>query len=280
VLDEATSSVDAESEAAIQAALAELVRGRTTIAIAHRLSTLRNADRIVVVDRGKIVESGTHAELMEVNGLYAKIVRIQGQMAPPSVDHLAKAGELESLPVKDEAAEPLPELKGHRPRWLTPENARIHLGELGALHVSIEGEASYGGAYAVRCMPVHFPTRYISLRCLDDDKREVEIGLARDLDEWPGEGRGLIQQSLSKRYFVHTIQSILDIKTYPGYLNFKVQTDLGPMDFMMRWQHDRAQDYGRGGKMLLDTDENRYLIPDVSALPDGERRMFMRNIYW
>jgi len=64
VLDEATSSIDAEAEREIQQALAALVRGRTTIAIAHRLSTLRNADRILAFDRGRLVEQGTHAELL------------------------------------------------------------------------------------------------------------------------------------------------------------------------------------------------------------------------
>src|SRR3989440_10904044 len=64
ILDEATSSVDTESEKAIQDALAVLTRGRTTVAIAHRLSTLRNANRILVMDQGKLIEEGTHRELM------------------------------------------------------------------------------------------------------------------------------------------------------------------------------------------------------------------------
>ena len=73
ILDEATSSLDNESEAAIQAALERLMRGRTTLVIAHRLSTVERADRIVVLDRGKIVEQGTHAQLLVAGGLYARL---------------------------------------------------------------------------------------------------------------------------------------------------------------------------------------------------------------
>ena len=77
VLDEATSNVDAESEQAIQQALRALTRGRTTIAIAHRLSTLRDADRILVFDRGRLSEQGSHQDLMRRDGQYAKLVRLQ-----------------------------------------------------------------------------------------------------------------------------------------------------------------------------------------------------------
>ena len=77
VLDEATSALDTESERHVQAALEALMRGRTTIVIAHRLSTVENADRIVVLDRGRIAETGTHRELLERGGIYDKLYRIQ-----------------------------------------------------------------------------------------------------------------------------------------------------------------------------------------------------------
>ena len=77
LLDEATSSVDAENEAIIQEALDRLKRGRTTLVVAHRLSTVRGADRIVVLDRGWMVESGSHNELIRAGGIYAQLVSAQ-----------------------------------------------------------------------------------------------------------------------------------------------------------------------------------------------------------
>lgn len=77
ILDEATSSLDSESERAVQAAVEQLVRGRTVLVIAHRLSTVQNASRIVVLDHGKMVESGTHADLLATGGLYASLHAIQ-----------------------------------------------------------------------------------------------------------------------------------------------------------------------------------------------------------
>ena len=77
VLDEATSALDAESEHLVKEALERLMEGRTTIVIAHRLSTVVNADRVVVLDRGRVVEQGRHAELMSRGGLYKRLVEKQ-----------------------------------------------------------------------------------------------------------------------------------------------------------------------------------------------------------
>ena len=77
MLDEATSALDAQSELAVQHALRELMRDRATLVIAHRLATVRSADRIVVLEAGHIVATGSHADLSEGGGLYARLAELQ-----------------------------------------------------------------------------------------------------------------------------------------------------------------------------------------------------------
>jgi ABC-type multidrug transport system fused ATPase/permease subunit len=91
ILDDSTSSVDTQTEKLIQAALDMLMEGRTTFVIAHRLSTVRRADLILVMDQGRIVEQGTHDELLARGGLYKEIHDLQ------LIDHAAFAEEMEEL---------------------------------------------------------------------------------------------------------------------------------------------------------------------------------------
>jgi subfamily B ATP-binding cassette protein MsbA len=82
ILDEATSSLDVSSEAEVQKAIENLMKGRTTIIIAHRLSTVINANRIVVLEEGTIVQEGTHRELIDIDGPYKKLYELQFREAP------------------------------------------------------------------------------------------------------------------------------------------------------------------------------------------------------
>jgi subfamily B ATP-binding cassette protein MsbA len=85
LLDEATSALDTESEAQVQAALERLMAGRATLLIAHRLSTVKGADRIYVIDKGRVVETGTHAGLLRANGLYARLAKAQHLDVLPAI---------------------------------------------------------------------------------------------------------------------------------------------------------------------------------------------------
>jgi ATP-binding cassette subfamily B protein len=81
ILDEATAALDTETEKQIQDAIDKMIDNRTTFAIAHRLSTLRNADKILVIDHGRIAEFGTHKELLDQKGIYYKLVMAQTRVA-------------------------------------------------------------------------------------------------------------------------------------------------------------------------------------------------------
>jgi ATP-binding cassette subfamily B protein len=290
ILDEATSSVDTESEKAIQDALAVLCRGRTTIAIAHRLSTLRNADRILVMDSGKLIEEGSHSELMSLDGVYAKLVRIQTDVsAEPTVDRMlfdtASHGEGGTAVAVAPAAVKTAVGGGDDgpadfgPRWLRPHDGRLRLDEYGTLELELDGEV-YGGLSAVRALPASRPDEFISLRHADADGREREVGLVRNLKDWPAAERRLLEQALSRRYFVRTVTAIEGIEFRYNLLTFRAETDHGPVEFTMRNSHNQAQDYGAAGKLLIDVDDNRYLIPDVGALPTRGQALFRRYIYW
>ena len=92
LLDEATSALDAENETLVQKALENIMKGRTTIVIAHRLATVLSADRILVVDQGCIVEEGAHADLVARGGLYARLARLQFEMGAAALGERVTAG--------------------------------------------------------------------------------------------------------------------------------------------------------------------------------------------
>jgi ATP-binding cassette subfamily B protein len=282
VLDEATSSVDAESEQAIQQALKALTRGRTTIAIAHRLSTLRDAHRILVFDRGRLNEQGSHDQLLEQNGQYAKLVRLQSQVSPTaSVDAMLKKateqpGDASSLSGESAAEEALSFL----PQWLTPDDAQICAGPRETVTVVLADDQVYRGVFAVNLFPATNPGDFISLRVWTRDGEQQEIGILRRLEDWPIESQMLVRHALDRRYFLQTIDGVESIRLELGHLHCDVRTPHGPKQFTMRWSQSQVQDFGDRGKMLLDLDDNRFLVPDVEALPPKERELFQRFVYW
>ena len=93
LLDEATSALDAESETLVQRALDALMKGRTTLVIAHRLATIVGADRILVLDGGRIIEDGDHASLMAAGRLYARLARLQFEAGAAALEVETKAAE-------------------------------------------------------------------------------------------------------------------------------------------------------------------------------------------
>jgi ATP-binding cassette subfamily B protein len=283
ILDEATSSVDTESEKAIQEALRVLARGRTTLAIAHRLSTLRDSDRIFVFDQGRLTEQGSHTDLMRMDGQYAKLVKIQTQIARNSQFEAA----LESLaedPVEDaeddHAQEPVPNEAAFTPLWLEPGSAKLREGLHRSLELELPDGTLYRSVFAIRCFPATRPDDFISLRTWDREGQERELAILRHLGRWAEESQNHVRAALERRYFLRRITGIDEVTLELGYLLFQVRTDQGPARFTMRWTQSQAQDFGERGKVLVDTEDNRFLVPDVDALPPRERELLQRYIYW
>ncbi len=165
-------------------------------------------------------------------------------------------------------------------RYLTPGLCTIHLGIHGALCATVRDDRTYAGVYAAYAFPVAHSDRYISLLQSAEEGKDFEIGMIRDLKEFPPEQADLVRQALDRRYFIHTITRVHEIGWEHGLVAFDVETDKGRVRFLLRWKNDRAVDYGRRGKVLIDVDENRYVIPDLDELPPGERSDFTRVIYW
>ena len=276
VLDEATSNIDAEAEKAIQEALAVLVRGRTTIAIAHRLSTLRNADRILAFDRGRLVEQGTHTDLLEADGIYARLVRIQTQVTKqPTVDTLL-TDEITSLAEGTDSGTAV----AVGIRWLDPANQRFVINEREQIDLHGADGAVTAGIFVVRTFPASHPEAYLSVRGWDDAGDEIEFGMIRSLEAWPAADREVVRTALARRSLIREIRRIHTVSLVHGYLDFDVETDAGRRSFTTRWTQSQAFDFGPHGKMLVDTDENRWVIPTVESLPDPDRERFLHYVYW
>lgn len=136
------------------------------------------------------------------------------------------------------------------------------------------------GAFVVCAFPASHPEHYLSVRAWDEKGDETEIGLIRSLDDWPEEARAIIRASLNRRYLLRRIERIHRMELAHGYLEFDVQTNRGREQFTMRWSQSHAQDFGEQGKLISDTEDNRYVISDVDQLPKPDRQKFRQHVYW
>jgi ATP-binding cassette subfamily B protein len=279
VLDEATSNIDAESEKNIQDALSVLVKGRTTIAIAHRLSTLRNADRILVFDRGRIAESGSHAELLDEDGIYARLVRIQTRVSKdPNVDKLLVHTESEPVSDVDAGSE---DSTGPSLQWLEPDAVRFFEKD-GQLFAAGQGcdEADSRRVFLIRTFPASRPDQYLSVRYWTPEGDDKEWGMLRDFADWPEETRSLLSTALKRRYLLRSITRVHALRLEQGYLDLDVDAAGTRMSFTMRWTAGSVSDFGENGKLMTDTNGNRFLVEDLNSLPREERERFLHYVYW
>lgn len=272
ILDEATSSVDTESERVIQDAIRHFSRGRTTLAIAHRLSTLQHADRLLVFNQGRLIEQGTPRELLARNGVYASLVRIQSGV---------RAAEA-TLPDANASTPPDPSeagAEGEEPRkaeyelrWLAPDQARIFAGARGVVCVEHASER-HRGVIAARAFPARFEEEFISLQTQDDQNGLSEVGMIRRLSDWPQDAQELIRVSLRKRYLLRVIHSVESLVPDHGLMRCQGETDNGPVDFVFPSNGSAMKSFGWKGCLVVDVEDNYYVIPDIDLAPPDSRAL-------
>lgn len=266
IFDEATASVDALAERSILRAVRRLAQGRTTIIIAHRLTTVRDADRIVVFDQGRVVEEGTHESLIRQGGLYSSLVNIQ--MNGRSRGH--EMAPTDSPPAEGDGVEAR---NGHgRPHWLDPRSTRVDAATAGQLRVNC-AEGDFDDVYALRAFPATSDEDFLSLRCRDPSGHEDEIGMIRSLSEWPDALRLPLLESLARRCLLRHILRIYKPRLLSDRLTMAADTDGGRLWVDVEKPAENIQPFGRRGIMLTACDGTLYVIKDCQQLPVRQWRL-------
>lgn len=286
ILDEATSSIDSESEHLIQRAVERFSQGRTMIAIAHRLSTLEGADRLLVMDQGRLAEQGTDRELLAAGGIYSRLKQLQfgatalsGQLAVATVgegpdetagdsqDGIACAATADGTQRDNELTWEV--------RWLAPDAAEFFVGLHEILSLRDAGR-EFAGIYMVRSFPATHSDEFLSIRYEDENGRDRELGMLRRLSDWPDSSQELIRRSLNRRYLLRTLKSIVSFREDNGFVKCVADTDDGRADFVVHSNVNSVKKFGYNGRLLTDLDQNHYIIHDIEELPFLQRRLFQR----
>jgi ABC-type multidrug transport system ATPase subunit len=256
VLDEATSAVDVQTEREIQRALDNVVRGRTTIAIAHRLSTLAKADRLLVLKDGKVVETGTHTELMALGGEYARLQRTQ-QKALPSIEPEADDGATEE-PEPLSAPLQAPGLEQLRLRW-APDTDTLSVDML-------DGERLV--VLARRCFPLSDPDRFICLV----GPRGRELCCIESPSALGIESRQALESALAASELLPRVERIETVLEAATQSTWTVVTDRGARAFIVE-QEDHIRRLADGRHLITDSHGMRYLIPKPEELDAKSRKL-------
>jgi ATP-binding cassette subfamily B protein len=278
ILDEATSSLDAESERSIQEAIGRLAKNRTTFIIAHRLSTLRCADRLAVLERGRVVEVGTHEELMARKGIFYNLVTTQQELFS-AID--GDGGKMKST-VNDDGEPRLPAAApkgitsstGTEPEKVDPKQIRLVREQEGTLRLMIGESRFYQKVRSARVAPLSDPDHYISFL----DEHGEEICMVQDPADLDEDTRRVLREELDRRYMTSIVQRIYSVQNELNISYFDVQTNRGRREFVIQNMHESTRWLGERRLLLLDVDGNRFEIRDLDTLDKRSAKLIMNNI--
>ena len=263
ILDEATSAVDAQTEREIQRALDNVVQGRTTIAIAHRLSTLRKANKLIVLSQGRIVESGTHAALLAKGGEYARLYHAQMQSALGRQHAEISADDAPDAP--EQAAAPLCEIDRE------PASGNVELSPLAPGELSLKLAGVLHVVRPVRCFPLTDPNEWIALA----DNKGSEVAIVKALANLSPAWRQLIEEALRKREFLPVITRIHGIEVESAHSEWHISTDRGDTQFSLG-HDDHVRALSKARFVVTDSNGMRYLVYDINRLDTKSQRLLSR----